>query len=295
MAWQLLMADPNLKVLGISVVAGNAPLEVTLSNALRIKDWNRWAIGVHAGCAAPLRQAPITAADVLGPTAMATVGRVLPSTDLRSDSKAGVDALIDAVRANPGQLTILALGPLTNIACAFLKAPDLPTLIDSLVWMGGSTDRGNATPAAEFNAFADPEALDVVLNSRVNLFMVGLNACRQVLIGSRQVDRLRQLRSERAQIFADHLDAYVGIARRRGALEMAVYDPTAAAYLSHPEWFSFSACFVAVELTGSHTRGMTVCDFRPKSQVRAQTKVATVIESEPLLEWMLEQLTAELQ
>jgi purine nucleosidase len=298
MAWALLEADPGVDLLGVGVVSGNAPLRATLDNALRIRALHGWTTPVHAGCDRPLVQTPVTAQDVLGPQAMATVGRVLPALPASPvqgpDHGHAVQALIDAVRARPGRVTLLAIGPLTNVATAFALAPDLPALLQGLVLMGGSTDRGNATAAAEFNIHADPEAAERVFSSGIEPVMFGLNVCRQVQVGPAEVGALRALDTERAAIFADHLDAYVGIARRRGGSTMAVYDPTPVAWLARPEAFLLELARVDVELDGRHTRGMTVCEFRVPARAAPNARVATAADGAAVMAWMLGTLPAVL-
>lgn len=294
MAWALLQAEPGLRLVGVSVVAGNAPLRHTLANALRIQALHGWTQPVHAGCERPLVQAPVTAQDVLGETALATTGRVLPPVQAQPAAGHGVQALIDAARARPGRLTVLALGPLTNLATAFEAAPDLPGLLQSIVLMGGSTDRGNTTAVAEFNIHADPEAAARVFGAGVPLVMFGLNVCRQVLVGEEHVRLLRALGTERAQLFADHLDAYVGIARRRGATHMAVYDPTPVAWLARPALFTLEPAHLDVELEGRLTRGMTVCEFRVPARARPNARVAMAADGPAVMAWALQALARAL-
>jgi len=294
MAWALLQAEPGLRLVGVSVVAGNAPLRHTLANALCIQALHGWTQPVHAGCERPLVQAPVTAQDVLGETALATTGRALPPAQAQPAAGHGVQALIDAARVRPGRLTVLALGPLTNLATAFEAAPDLPGLLQAIVLMGGSTDRGNTTAVAEFNIHADPEAAARVFAAGVPLVMFGLNVCRQVLVGQEHVRAVRALGTERAELFADHLDAYVGIARRRGATHMAVYDPTPVAWLARPALFTLEPAHLDVELEGRLTRGMTVCEFRVPTRARPNARVAMAADGPAVMAWALQGLARAL-
>ncbi len=287
MAWALLEAVPALRPVGVSVVAGNAPLHHTLGNALRIKALHGWTTPVHAGCDRPIVQSPVTAQDVLGESGLATTGRALPRAQATVAQGHGVQAMVAAARARPGRLRLLALGPLTNVAHAFDAAPDLPSLLHDIVIMGGSTDRGNTTAVAEFNIHADPEAAARVFAAGVQVVMFGLNVCRQVQIGGEHVRTLRALGGERAPLFADHLDAYVEIARRRGATHMSVYDPTPVAWLAQPELFILEPAFVDVELEGRLTRGMTVCEFRVPAKARANAQVAMQARGDAALDWMM--------
>ena len=292
MAWALLEAHPDIDLLGISVVSGNAPLEITLRNALQIRDFHGWNTPVHAGADRPLGQDRVTAQDVLGEQAMNTVMRRLPQTQSTPNGLDGVGALIDAVRAHPGEVSVLAIGPLTNLALAFERAPDLPDLIHQLIIMGGSTDRGNTTAVAEFNIHADPEAAQLVLGGnssleRLSIHLFGLNACRQIQVNGNHVMAVRNFGTESAQVFADHLQAYVNISAQRGGQSMAVYDPTPVAWLLHPYLFELSPARVDVELVGQLTRGMTVCEFRVPSKAQANAQVALQANGHAIMEALI--------
>lgn len=293
MAWALLEGHPQMNLLGVSVVAGNAPLSQTLTNALSIRAFHGWRTPVHAGADRPLAQPVVTAQDVLGSKALATVGRVIPDTPARADSQQGVQALIDAVLARPGAVTLVAIGPLTNIANAFTMAPQLPGLLKELVVMGGSIDRGNTTAVAEFNIHADPEAAQIVLGhpDRPPIQLFGLHLCRQVLVGTEHVQHLRALGTERAEVFADHLQAYVDIAARRNASHMAVYDPTPIAWMLAPHLFEMQDARVDVELQGQFTRGMTVCEFRVPARAQANASVAMQADGPRVMALLMQELT----
>lgn len=292
MAWALLEAEPSFRLHGVSVVAGNAPLSITLPNALAIKALHGFSTPVYAGCDRPLAQAQTTAQDVLGAMGMETTGPVLPATMAQPAPGHGVQAMIDAVRAHPGRITLLAVGPLTNVAAAFALAPELPSLLAGLVIMGGSTVGGNATAAAEFNIHADPEAAARVFDCGVPVAMFGLNVCRQVPIGQPQVDRLRAIGTAQAQLFAGYVDGYVAIGRRRGRPVQSLYDPTTVMWLAQPELFDLQPGRVDVELQGRFTRGMTVCDLRAPALARANARVAVAARGEAALEWAMQRLEA---
>jgi purine nucleosidase len=292
MAWALLEAEPRFRLHGVSVVAGNAPLSITLPNALAIKAFHGFDTPVYAGCDRPVAQAAVTAQDVLGAMGMDTTGPMLPASAAAPAAGHGVHALIDTVRANPGRITLLAVGPLTNVATAFALAPDLPGLLAGLVIMGGSTVGGNASAASEFNIHADPEAAARVFDCGVPVDMFGLNICRQLPVGQGHVDRLRAVGTPRATLFAGYLDGYVAIARRRGRPAQALYDPTPVVALAHPEWFTLQTARVDIELQGRFTRGMTVCDWRAPALARANARVAVDADGASALEWVLQRLEA---
>jgi purine nucleosidase len=290
MAWALLEADPGVKLHGVSVVAGNAPMATVLSNARRMHALHGWPTPLYAGCSQPLVQAQVTAQDVLGVAGMRSNGAALPAAESPLQPGHGVDALVDCVRRHPGRITLLAIGPLTNLATAFARAPELPALLAELVVMGGSQGAGNTTPVAEFNIFADPEAAAQVFEAMAalpapRLRMFGIEVCRQVQVGDAQVAALRTLKSEAARIFTDHLDGYVDIGRRRGRPGTALYDPTPVAWLAHPEWFKLQPARVDVELQGRYTRGMTVCELRVPQRATPNADVALSADGPRVLDW----------
>jgi len=270
----MLAADARVQWLGTSVVAGNAPLDLTLANALAIRQHYGLSAPIFKGCAAPLAGRLETAQNILGAQGMRTRGEPLPPASEPPADGDGVQALLDALHASPQPLTVLAIGPLTNLATALMRDPGAAARIGEIVLMGGSTDRGNHTPAAEFNIFADPEAADVVFNAGVPLRMFGLNLCRQVLIDPSHVQQVRQWPGQRAQWLAGYLDAYQRLRSADGSVPMPLYDPVVTAWLAAPELFEFAPARVDIELQGRFTRGMTVCDFKADPQRPFNAQVA---------------------
>jgi purine nucleosidase len=287
----MLAAHPRLHWLGVSVVAGNAPLAVTLANALRIRHHYGLKVPVYSGSVAPLSGALETAQHILGSQGMRTTGAPLPDVPAaRPDGDDAVAALIGALRASATPVTLLATGPLTNIARALQVEPRLREHIAELVLMGGSTERGNHTPAAEFNIHADPEAADIVFSAALPLRMFGLNLCRQVLLTQGHVDTVRGWRGARAAWLAGYLDAYQRLRSADGSVPMPLYDPVVAAWLWQPALFEFQPARVDIELQGRFTRGMTVCDFRVGPQRSTNVEVAMKADGPAVLELVLQAL-----
>jgi len=285
----MLAAHPRLRWLGISVVAGNAPLAVTLANTLRIRHHYGLKVPVYAGCAQPLAGALETAQYVLGAQGMRTTGAALPEVDAVADGDDAVSALREALHRSAEPVTLLAIGPLTNIAHALQAEPGIVSRIAELVLMGGSSDRGNHTPAAEFNIHADPEAADIVFNAvGLKRRMFGLNLCRQVLLERRHVAQVQAWAGPRAAWLAGHLDAYQRIRSADGSVPMPLYDPVVAAWMWQPELFEFQPARVDIELQGRFTRGMTVCDFRVNAQRPANAEVAMTVDGPAVVERVLE-------
>ncbi len=295
MAWALLEADPGVRLHGVSVVAGNAPLPVVLNNARRIHALHGWSTPLYAGCDKPLVQKQVTAQDVLGSIGLRTTGATLPLTESPLTPGDGVDAMIDCIRRNPRRITLLAIGPLTNVATAFARAPELAGLLAGLVIMGGSQGAGNVTPVAEFNIYADPEAAAQVFAQAKGFQMFGIEVCRCIQAGDAEVAALRAFGTSRAQLFADHLDGYIDIARRRGRSSGPMYDPTPVAWLAHPEWFTLQPARVDVELLGHFTRGQTVCELRIPHRATPNGEVGIAANGAKAMAWCIETLRGALQ
>lgn len=276
---------------GLSLVAGNAPLPVVTDNALRAAACFGWTMPIHAGRDRPLACELVTAQNILGADAMASAGRGLPPSRATLASRDGVTALAQYLEQSGTPATLLALGPLTNVAAALMQRPELAARIGDLVWMGGSAGPGNHTAAAEFNAAVDPESVQQVLDAGVPLRMVGLDACRQVRVRAADADALRQIGTERAEILADLLLGYVRIASPDGSLPMSLYDPTAAAALVAPQGMQWREGHLVMELEGRHTRGMTVIEWRVPRRAKANAKIASVAD-EPLLHRVVMQALA---
>lgn len=294
MAWLMIESMPGWRLHGVSVVAGNAPLSTTLANALAIQAFHGLQAPVYAGCDRPLAQPQVTAQDILGVAGMASTGRTLPEARSAAAGGHGVTALIDCVRAHPGRITLLAVGPLTNVAAAFMLAPELPSLLKELVIMGGSTVGGNATAAAEFNIYADPEAAWRVFECGRDVVMFGLNVCKQLPVREDHVSAVRAFATPQAEVFAGYLDGYLDIARKRGRTAQSLYDPTPVVWLAHPGWFVLQHGRVDVETGGRFTRGMTVCDLRSAALSRANARVALEVRSEEAMRWVIDCLARRL-
>jgi purine nucleosidase len=262
--------EKKIKWLGTSIAHGNAPLAITWVNAQTIASQYKLPCEFFQGCATALEGSPITAQNILGENGMRTTGEPLLAASPKSvTTENAIEALIHAVEQNPHSLVLIATGPLTNIAQALKQQPRIAKQVKQLILMGGSTDRGNHTPAAEFNIFADPEAASIVFNSGLNIAMFGLNVCRQVLLTQEDVKRFKRLPSPEAKCFAGYLDGYQKIRSHDGSVTMPLYDPIVAAYLLSPALFELDAARVDIELRGEFTRGMTVCNFKNKSNPNA--------------------------
>jgi inosine-uridine nucleoside N-ribohydrolase len=258
----MVAAHAGLTIDGVSLVFGNAPLERVRLNAAGAASAFVWPFPVHAGRATPALGRLETATSVLGDAGMPTVGLNLPEVADTFHNDA-FEALCGWLDKGEGERRILALGPLTNIAAVVLARPDLAVRITDLTWMGGGVTAGNHTASAEFNAFADPEALAIVLAHKIPLRMIDLDLCRQVLCAPDDVAPIRAAGGRNAPLVADLLAGFVAIATSRGRSAMALYDAVAAVAFAYPEHVTWREARLDVELSGTFTRGRTVVETRP--------------------------------
>ena len=245
---------------GVSLVFGVAALEQVERNAAGAAQAFGWRFPIHSGRARPVLARLETAERILGPTGI--LGATLPDAPPfeRSDAFA---ALCAWLARSDGPHRILALGPLTNIAAVALARPDLAARIGDLTWMGGGVTTGNHTASAEFNAYADPEAVAIVLAHAVPLRMVDLDVCRKVVATPDDVPPVRAAGGRSASLIADMLAGYIDIGVSRGRPGMALYDPTAAVAFVRPDLLTFRQARIDVELNIGLTRGRTVVETRP--------------------------------
>lgn len=262
-ALALLLAhgDPNIDLVGVTTVGGNVGLENTTRNALQLREYLRFTeVPVAAGASEPLKGATRDASHVHGSGGLGNV--VLPEATLPVSQTHAVDFIIETLRATPGAVHLVAIGPMTNIALALQKEPAIARWAASFTIMGGSYTRGNATPAAEFNIWADPEAARVVFEADWQVTMIGLDLTLQAQANSAVIDRMKQLGTLADELIVPLSTFYFNpkVADWDG---QAVHDVCAVAYVTRPDLFLVQPARVNVETKGEFTSGMTVVDFDP--------------------------------
>lgn len=260
-ALALLLAhgDPALELVGVTTVGGNVGLANTTKNALELREYLGFAdVPVSAGADRPLVRDARDAAHVHGESGLGSL--VLPPAKLTVTGTHAVDFIVETIRAAPGGIDLVATGPLTNIALALEKDPGIARLVKSFVIMGGSFTRGNATPAAEFNIYADPEAAKVVFDADWRVVMVGLDLTLQAQATATVIERMTALGSLGTELIVPLATFWVD--RNNPDWDgQAVHDVCAVAYVARPELFASRPARVEVETTGTFTAGMTVVDF----------------------------------
>lgn len=248
------------ELVGITSVNGNVGIDHTTHNALVTAQIAGLDVPVHRGAARPLVAPAMDAARIHGATGLGDVA--LPELRRSVASEDAVAFLCDTARS-VDDLHLVAVGPLTNVALALRRDPDLRSRLAGLTIMGGGAHAGNVTPVAEFNVWADPEAATIVFREAAPLTMVGLDVTHRVLLGGDEAARMRSAGTPAAEFAAGLLEFAYARCREFGLEAAPVHDATAIIAVTHPHLFRRSTHPVAVELHGEHTRGMTVTDVRP--------------------------------
>jgi purine nucleosidase len=261
-------ATDTLDVRAITTVAGNVGLDLTQRNARIIRDWAgaTHSIPVYAGCPRPLVRDLVSAADVHGQTGLEGVPLHEPLAPLAKEH--AVEYLIKTLRmAKPGSVTICATGPLTNIATALICAPDITKGIREIVIMGGAYfERGNITPAAEFNIYVDPQAAKVVFESGLSIVVLPRDVAVKAMITPARIAPIRALGNRCGTMAAAIMTAEIAQKKKvRGVEECPMYDPTAGGYLIDPTLFKGRVVNVAIEVAGEVTIGETVVDWEKRT------------------------------
>lgn len=250
------LSHPYFDVKMISTVNGNVSIEKTTANALKLKNFFHSDVPVHKGASKPLLNDIKDASQVHGESGMD--GFQFPSTTMEDlASEHAIDAIRSTLIESKEPVTIIAIGPLTNIALLLNTYPECKTLIKEIVLMGGSTGRGNVTPLAEFNIYCDPEAAHVVFNSGLPLTMVGLDLARQSILTHDYLSSFKKINNTTAMLY--HI--FQHYREKDFALGLKLYDVFTVLYLLDQTSYVVKEANVQIETHGQLTRGATVVDF----------------------------------
>jgi len=260
----LALASPeDIDLLGITAVAGNVPLPLTEKNARIVCELaGKPDTKVFAGCDAPMKRKLVTAEHVHGKTGLD--GPPMKDPTMPLEDQHGVDFIIETLRNEPpGTVTLCPIGPLTNIATAFERAPDIVEHVQEIVLMGGAYfEVGNITPAAEFNIYVDPEAADIVFRSSVPLVVMSLDVTHKALTTKPRIDAFRAMGTKVGDMVAAWTDFFERFDMEKYGSEGApLHDPCTIAYLIKPDLFTGRHINVEIETQSELTLGMTVADW----------------------------------
>lgn len=279
----------------VTTVAGNQTLEKTTTNALKVLTLaGRTDIPVAAGCEEPLVRDFVSEHDVHGDSGLEGPDLDEPAFD--SLDTHGVDLLIETIRESDEPVYLVPIGPLTNVAMAIKKAPDIVENIERIVLMGGAVAEGNKTPVAEFNVYADPEAAGIVFDANVDRTMIGLDVTRKARYDADQFDEMRALGNEIAEVVAELFEFYLGFHNERfGWDSVPIHDACAVAEVISPGIVDTEWMRVEVETEGEHTYGQTVCDAqaiwdRTGHEAEPNTDVGLDIDKQAFFSLLLSEL-----
>jgi inosine-uridine nucleoside N-ribohydrolase len=288
MAILLAAASPVIELEAITTVAGNQTLDKTTLNARRVCS----VAGIHrvpiaAGCGTPLQRDRVGAGKIHGESGLDGVEWDEPSVGL--DPRSGVDLLVElALRKDPRPLTVAAVGPLTNVATALRREPQIVDRIDRISIMGGAIGLGNWTPSAEFNIYADPEAADIVFRSGIPITLVPLEATHQALATEPILARIAALDTSVARMSVALMRFFTETYERVFGFEApAVHDPCAVAAVIDPSILQARPMNVVVDLGSALSLGRTVCDVYGTTGRPPNADVATGLEVDRFWELML--------
>lgn len=286
------MASPEFfDILGITCVGGNAPLEQVSINARSICELvGREDIPVFAGCPVPLVKKPFVSDGAHGKTGMD--GATLPLPTMKQQEEHAVDFIVRTLRESSVKITIMATGPLTNIAMALRMAPDIKKNIEEIVIMGGAIAAGNITPAAEFNFYVDPHAAYVVTNSGLKLTLIGLDVTHKIETCPEQLARLRALDSEPAQQVANMLECTQDFDKRCfEAKGRFIHDVCVPIFLMHHDLFKGRDASVFVDIIHHEHMGNTVTSFYPKHADNINAFVCFDVDAGGVFDVLIERLS----
>lgn len=290
LALLMALAADSLDVTAVTVVHGNHVLEKTARNASQILETaDRTDVPVAAGMDRPMVREPLITTHVHGETGLD--GPDLPAPSIDPIEEHAIDVIIDHARRHE-ELTLLPIGPLSNVGMAMRKAPDLVGQLDQIVFMGGAIGRGNQTPSAEFNVLADPEAANLVFEQEVPFTMVGLDATHEAVLPAERFQEIRALDSPVASMVADLLNFYADFYRDRYDIDgVVIHDAVAVAALIEPSIVETRTMAVSVDTKGEYTDGRTVCDVHDVTDEPSRIDVATGVDRAAFIDLLFDHLS----
>ena len=286
--------NPAIDLLAITTVSGNGIIKKVTENALRVCALANINVPVAEGAGNAILGYIEAATDIHGETALD--GAALPDPIFELEKISGVELIAHVVREHPEKVTLVATGPLTNIALFLKLYPELKSNVAEIVFMGGSASRGNRTPYAEFNIWMDPEAADVVVKSGLPLTMCGLDVTHQALVTSEIFARLEALSHPISETISGLLQFFAST--YRDVFEMPdppLHDPVAVALLIDRSVVKTRRANVEIELNGKFTRGATVVDIYNRSGAPANTDVALELDFEKFWNLILDSIEKAIQ
>lgn len=277
-AIMLAARHPAIDLLGITIVAGNQTLNKTLVNGLNVCQKLDINVPIHAGMPKPIMREQIVADNIHGESGLD--GPKFSPLVRKAESKHAIQYIIDTLMNSDGDITLVPVGPLTNIAVAMRMQPAILPKIREIVLMGGAYGTGNFTPSAEFNIYADPEAARVVFTSGVPLVMMGLDLTNQTTCTADVISRMKKVGGPAGELFSDIMSFTLKTQYENyGLAGGPVHDATCIGYLINPDAFKMQDMYVEIDVNNGPCYGRTVCDELGVTGKQPNTKVGMTIDT----------------
>lgn len=277
-AIMLAARHPAIDLLGITIVAGNQTLNKTLVNGLNVCQKLDINVPIHAGMPKPIMREQIVADNIHGESGLD--GPIFAPLIRKAESKHAIQYIIDTLMNSDGDITLVPVGPLTNIAVAMRMQPAILPKIREIVLMGGAYGTGNFTPSAEFNIYADPEAARVVFTSGVPLVMMGLDLTNQTTCTADVISRMKKVGGPAGELFSDIMSFTLKTQYENyGLAGGPVHDATCIGYLINPDAFKMQDMYVEIDVNNGPCYGRTVCDELGVTGKQPNTKVGMTIDT----------------
>src|SRR5215211_2963324 len=286
----LALASPEIKLEALTTTQGNVTLEKATRNALSVLELGRAShIPVASGSMYPLVQPLRASAYVHGESGIGN--SQLPKPVTAPVAQHAVDFLIERILAEPGEISIFPIGPLTNIAIAIRKEQRFAKAVKELVIMGGAIlEHGNTTPQAEFNIYVDPHAAHIVFHSGIPITLIPLDVTHKCLLLQPHVDRLMQIASPISRFIRDAIEVYLKFSSELGYAGSALHDPLTLATILAPELLTLKEYYVDVDISGGVSMGKTLADIFNVTKKPANMKVAMDVRGAEFIELFLQRM-----
>jgi purine nucleosidase len=287
----LALASPDISVEGLTIVHGNCSLEQGTKNALSVLELaDASDIPVAQGCEVPLVQPSLLAPETHGDTGLGYAK--LPEPRTKPTVQHGIDFLIKKIMAAPGEITVLAIGPLTNIALAIRQEPRIVHAVKELIIMGGAIrHEGNTTALAEFNTYVDPHAAHIVYHAGMPTTLVPLDVTYQCILTQSDVQQMREIDSPITKFVEDATRFYMEFHDEYQSIQGCVInDPLALALTFLPELCTYRALPVDVDISGGISMGKTIADFYNYTKQPANMRVALEVKARDFIELFVERV-----
>lgn len=290
LAFLLALASPEIKLEALTTTQGNVTLDKATRNALAVLELARAShIPVARGSVLPLVQPLRASADLYGESGIGNSN--LPEPESKPVPKHAVDYLIERILAEPGELSIFPIGPLTNIAMAIRKEPRFAEAVKELVIMGGAIlEHGNMTPLAEFNIYVDPHAAHIVFHSGIPITLIPLDVTHRCLLKWGHVERLLKIDSPISRFIRDMVEVYLKASFELGYEGSALHDPLTLATIIAPELLTLKEYYVDVDISGGVSMGKTFADIKNLLKKPANMRVAMQVRGDDFIELFVQRM-----